>query len=451
MGIKLLFADDSETMRKVIKLTLENEGIDLSVVSDGQEAIKAVYEAKPDIVVADISMPEINGFELCARIKGSPETKDISVVLISGELENYDDVRGGSVGADGHLTKPFKSKEFVAAIKSFVEKKGTAEALPAEQVDESKATTAPFDSRKILTLTASQGVSPMAGQIMQTDDELEIIEDDIGLDDDLYEELDDDEMLITPNDVKDEPPGGFSSSVLSSGSMENEPLDNDEIVKDGSSALEDMLVDEISAETGFAPSNAHSLAYSFESEIKETLLDDDEIDSIVKEPLGSNPLLGRSSIESSGSADEYDVESLWDSLKDKHNAEEVTKAVDEAAHRKISTALDISGSVPVSEADAEPDSLRESVEESVKEFIEKQGKEVLEEIIAKSVEDNVKLVIERELERSIREEVAKLVGDSFEAAMPELIESVKGMISGLAPGMAAEIAKKTAGRIKKED
>jgi len=121
LSIKLLFADDSATMQKVVQLALEHEDFDLKIAGDGVAAFEAAHREMPDLIIADVSMPGMDGFELCKKIKNNASTMHIPFVLISGEMEEYDEKKGEEVGAVAHLTKPFKSGELMDTIRKLVE------------------------------------------------------------------------------------------------------------------------------------------------------------------------------------------------------------------------------------------------------------------------------------------------------------------------------------------
>ncbi|HKG22448.1 MAG TPA: response regulator, partial [Blastocatellia bacterium] len=113
MASKILLADDSITIQKVVNLTFADEGIDVVAVSNGEMAERRLGEINPDLVLADIFMPGKNGYELCEFIKQSPDFRDIPVILLVGAFEPFDQVEARRVRADAHLTKPFESRTLV--------------------------------------------------------------------------------------------------------------------------------------------------------------------------------------------------------------------------------------------------------------------------------------------------------------------------------------------------
>lgn len=106
---KLLLADDSATIRKVVDLTFADEGFDVIAVADGDAALESVRSTRPDVVLADVHMPGLTGYEVCERLKKSADTNHIPVVLLVGSFEPFDEAEAVRVGADANLTKPFQS------------------------------------------------------------------------------------------------------------------------------------------------------------------------------------------------------------------------------------------------------------------------------------------------------------------------------------------------------
>lgn len=116
MGRKILLADDSITIQKVVNLTFSDEGIDVVTVGNGELAVRKLNDVRPDIVLADIYMPGKNGYEVCEYIKTNPQFSHIPVLLLVGAFEPFDQAESDRVKADGHLTKPFESRALVATV-----------------------------------------------------------------------------------------------------------------------------------------------------------------------------------------------------------------------------------------------------------------------------------------------------------------------------------------------
>jgi CheY-like chemotaxis protein len=116
-GRKLLLADDSLTYQKVVSLILGDEGMEVVAVGSGAAALKALEQDAPDIVLADVFMPEPNGYEVCAHIKRDARLRHIPVLLLVGTFEPFDEAEARRVGADDVLTKPFQSiRELVSKV-----------------------------------------------------------------------------------------------------------------------------------------------------------------------------------------------------------------------------------------------------------------------------------------------------------------------------------------------
>ncbi|HEV7844610.1 MAG TPA: response regulator [Pyrinomonadaceae bacterium] len=120
-GRKLLLADDSVTIQKVIDLTFSDEGIEVTTVSNGEQAILKLEEIQPDIVLADIFMPGRSGYEVCEHIKRDERFRHIPVMLLVGSFEPFDEAEARRVGADDYLTKPFQSiRQLVSKVTALI-------------------------------------------------------------------------------------------------------------------------------------------------------------------------------------------------------------------------------------------------------------------------------------------------------------------------------------------
>jgi CheY-like chemotaxis protein len=117
---KLLLADDSVTIQRVIELTFADEDVQVLAVGDGQQAIDRVRADRPDIVLADVGMPERDGYEVAAFIKGDPEFAHIPVLLLTGAFEPVDEARARAVGCDGVLVKPFEPQMVISRVRDLL-------------------------------------------------------------------------------------------------------------------------------------------------------------------------------------------------------------------------------------------------------------------------------------------------------------------------------------------
>ena len=116
MTIRILVADDSITIQKIVAMAFENEDAEVEGIGDGQEAFDKVSGFKPDIVLADVDMPGLDGFELCQKIKGNSELANIKVLLLASDFEDFDEGRFKESHAENYISKPFKSDDIVQMV-----------------------------------------------------------------------------------------------------------------------------------------------------------------------------------------------------------------------------------------------------------------------------------------------------------------------------------------------
>ena len=126
---KLLLADDSVTIQRVIELTFSGEDVQVVAVGDGEEAIARIPIDKPDIVLADIGMPKRSGYEVSAFIKNNPEFAHIPVLLLAGAFEPVDDAKAKESRCDGVLVKPFEPQHVIARVRELI---GGAKGSPTQ-------------------------------------------------------------------------------------------------------------------------------------------------------------------------------------------------------------------------------------------------------------------------------------------------------------------------------
>ena len=120
MTHKLLLADDSITIQRVIELTFASEDVDVVAVGDGEQAIARIATEKPDIILADIGMPKRSGYEVAAFVKQHPDLSHIPVLLLAGAFEPVDEARALQVKCDGVLVKPFEPQHVIARVRELI-------------------------------------------------------------------------------------------------------------------------------------------------------------------------------------------------------------------------------------------------------------------------------------------------------------------------------------------
>jgi CheY-like chemotaxis protein len=114
----VMVVDDSPTIRKILGLTLERAGYTVVAEPDGESAIERLVQVVPDLILLDIAMPKLDGYDVCKRIKQDPRTSGVPVVMLSGKGAFFDKVKGHMAGASEYLTKPFETPAVLAVVKT---------------------------------------------------------------------------------------------------------------------------------------------------------------------------------------------------------------------------------------------------------------------------------------------------------------------------------------------
>lgn len=118
-GIKIMFIDDSKTIRKTAEALLAKTGCTVVTAEDGFEALSRIVREKPDLIFIDVMMPRLDGYETCSIIRSNDEYSDTPVVMLSSKSSFCDKARGDVVGASAYLTKPFSRDELLDAVMKF--------------------------------------------------------------------------------------------------------------------------------------------------------------------------------------------------------------------------------------------------------------------------------------------------------------------------------------------
>lgn len=119
----ILVVDDSPMLREMISGLLDKSGLSISVANDGQEAKDKIAANPPDLVVLDVVMPNMNGYELCRWVKSTPATQDVLVILCSSKSEEFDRYWGIKQGADAYVIKPFRPGELLSTVQTLLASK----------------------------------------------------------------------------------------------------------------------------------------------------------------------------------------------------------------------------------------------------------------------------------------------------------------------------------------
>lgn len=117
---KILIVEDEESLLKLESILLTSRGYDVCSVSNGKAALESLDKEKPDLVLLDVMLPEVDGFEVCRQIKANPLTRHIPVIMLTAKKSRDDMAHGEQVGADWYITKPFKSAMVIETIQRFL-------------------------------------------------------------------------------------------------------------------------------------------------------------------------------------------------------------------------------------------------------------------------------------------------------------------------------------------
>lgn len=161
MKARILIVDDLAANREILTGLLEAEGHDLDTASDGLEALEHATANPPDLILMDVTMPRLTGFEACRRLKADPRTELVPIVLITGLLAREDRIQGIAAGCDDFLTKPVDSEQLLARTRTLLRTKALVDELEqAENVLVSLATA--LDAKDNYTSGHSQRVGTYA-------------------------------------------------------------------------------------------------------------------------------------------------------------------------------------------------------------------------------------------------------------------------------------------------
>jgi len=122
VSAKVLVVEDSPPQREMITKILQENGMRVSSAGDGLEAMELIQQDCPDILVLDVVMPRMNGYELCRKLKADPKTEKVLVVMCSTKGEEFDKYWGMRQGADAYIAKPFQPAELISTIKQLIRK-----------------------------------------------------------------------------------------------------------------------------------------------------------------------------------------------------------------------------------------------------------------------------------------------------------------------------------------
>ena len=138
MASKILAVDDEKHIVRLVQINLQKEGYEVATASTGKEALQVAATFGPDLIVMDVMMPEMDGFEALKKLRENPDTREIPVIMLTAKAQDADVFRGWQSGADLYLTKPFNPAELLTFVKRLLQHTGeTEKTYSIDEVDES--------------------------------------------------------------------------------------------------------------------------------------------------------------------------------------------------------------------------------------------------------------------------------------------------------------------------
>ena len=117
---KILLVDDEPSLVKLVKRRLEAEGFNVCVAVDGEEALVKVREEEPHLIILDVMLPRLNGYEVCRKLKNDSRYSEIPIILFTALVQEKDEKIGLECGADGYIRKPFRAPELMEKIRTLL-------------------------------------------------------------------------------------------------------------------------------------------------------------------------------------------------------------------------------------------------------------------------------------------------------------------------------------------
>ena len=131
---KILIVEDELSIRQLVKYNMEKEGYQVLEAADGLQGLKLAKSEKPDLLLLDLMLPQMDGLEVCRNLKGNPASAALPIIMLTAKSEEIDKVIGLELGADDYMTKPFSPRELIARVKAVLRRSQKEANLPGELV-----------------------------------------------------------------------------------------------------------------------------------------------------------------------------------------------------------------------------------------------------------------------------------------------------------------------------
>ena len=122
MEIRIAVVEDNQTNIDLIRYQLDAEGFDIFIEKTGKKGMKMIKEKEPDLVLLDVGLPDIDGFELCKALRSDVKTKNYPIIMLTARIEDNDRIEGLKLGADDYITKPYNAEELILRIKNLLKR-----------------------------------------------------------------------------------------------------------------------------------------------------------------------------------------------------------------------------------------------------------------------------------------------------------------------------------------
>ncbi len=120
MGKRILIVDDEPNIVISLEFLMKREGFEVEIAADGEVALKALAASKPDLLVLDVMLPKMNGFEVCRVVRADPRWAGIKILMLTAKGRDTEVAKGLGLGADAYVTKPFSTRDLVAQVKQLL-------------------------------------------------------------------------------------------------------------------------------------------------------------------------------------------------------------------------------------------------------------------------------------------------------------------------------------------
>jgi two-component system, OmpR family, alkaline phosphatase synthesis response regulator PhoP len=137
MKKKIFVVDDEKDIQDIVRMNLSSQNLDVAAFSSGEEALRELQRSRPDLILLDVMMDGMDGFEFCKKVKASPDFRDIPIIFLSARSEELDKVLGLELGADDYVAKPFSVKELASRVKAVLRR---SDPRPSEMLAEKSIT-----------------------------------------------------------------------------------------------------------------------------------------------------------------------------------------------------------------------------------------------------------------------------------------------------------------------